>query len=204
MEEFIIDRNPYDDHHKLYEKDRVSIAPGLTVLVGCNGSGKSTLLHLIEDSLRQQKRRVMRFDNMTQGGHNMIERQMMMGDTQRAGSMLISSEGERISQSVGFFVQTIGSAIRHDRPKELWVLMDAVGSGLSIDAIVEIKDFISFIRGQEPDITFYFVISTNEYEFAFDSDCIDVTTFNHKKFTSYQIYKNYILRTKRKKEKRYE
>ena len=145
----------------------------------------------------------MTFDNMTQGGHNKIEELMFWGNTQAGATMLMSSEGERILQSVGHFISKIGRENRKSRPKELWVLMDAVGSGLSIDGIQEIKDFINFIREEEHDIVFYFVVCTNEYEFASGSDCIDVTTFQHKTFKNYDEYKKFILSTRKKKDKRY-
>ena len=203
MREFEISKNPYDEKKNLYSKSAITFYPGLTVLVGCNGSGKTTLLHLLKDQLKEQDIPTMSFNNLTEGGTNKISSLMFWGNIEGGATMMMSSEGERISQSIGYFVTSIGKEIRKNHPKELWVLMDAVGSGLSIDGIDEIKDFVNFIRGEETNTVFYFVVCTNEFEFAYGSDCIDVTTFAHKEFKTYDTYKKFILKTREKKNKRY-
>lgn len=205
MREFKIATNPYDDKKSLYARTTVKIEPGLTVLCGCNGSGKSTLLRLLKDKLSEDKSiKLLSFDNYRDGGAQWIEKQFWRGNYNAGVSAFSSSEGERISTSVSYFVSELGSMIRKERPKEIWVLLDAIGSGLSIDGIDEIKDFINFVRGEEPEIMFYFVVSTNEYEFAEGSDCIDVRTFRHLKFSNYDDYKKFILNSRETKNKRYE
>lgn len=204
MREFTIPTNPYDEDKRLYCRKTVSFEPGLTVLCGCNGSGKSTLLRLIRDQLKDDDSVCMlHFDNYNDGGGHDISKLMFFGDYTSGATMMMSSEGERISQSVGRFIQKVGTTVRREKPTEVWVLMDAVGSGLSIDGIDEIKDFTEFIRGAEPGIVFYFVVCTNEYEFAAGSDCVDITTFTHRTFGSYEDYKKFILATRKKKDKRY-
>lgn len=205
MREFKIPTNPYDDKKSLYTRTTVKIDPGLTVLCGCNGSGKSTLLRLLKDKLSEDKSiKLLSFDNYHDGGAKWIEKQLWLGNSNAGLSAFSSSEGERISTSVSYFVSELGNMIRKERPKEIWVLLDAIGSGLSIDGIDEIKDFINFVRGEEPEIMFYFVVSTNEYEFAEGSDCIDVRTFRHLKFSTYDDYKKFILNSRKTKNKRYE
>lgn len=201
---FNVPMNPYDDDAKLFARSAVEINSGLTVLVGCNGSGKSTLLGLIRSQVAERPAAlVVEYNDRTSGGTNRIGELIFRGDIEHAAGMMCSSEGERIHQSAGILFSRLGHDIRQRRPKEVWVLMDAVSSGLSIDNAVEIKDFVEFVQAEEPGIDFYFIVSTNEYEFAAGANCIDVTTFRHKTFKTYAAYRKFILATREKKNRRY-
>ena len=203
MRTFRVDRRPYDEDVALYDKSTVSFSPGLTVLVGCNGSGKSTLLMLLKDQLREDDSvLMMEYDDRYNGGTNRIGELMFHGNTTAAANMFCSSEGERIQQSVGYFVSRLGKELRSKRHKEVWVLLDAVSSGLSIDNAVEIKEFVQFVQGENPGTDIYFVVSTNEYEFASGTDCINVTSLRHRRFRSYNDYRKFILKTREIKDRR--
>ena len=205
MVTFTVPTCPYDRTDRLYSRKEVAFFPGFTPLVGCNGSGKSTLLNLIADELRDRPdAALIRYNDRTDGQSNLIESMMFRNNVESAASVMVSSEGERINHGVGILVSRIGTKVRQEHPKEIWVLMDSVGSGLSIDYIGEIKDFVAWIRGQEPGIEFYFIVSTNEYEFARNEKCLDVTTFNRIEFEDYEQYRDFILKTRKKKDKRYE
>ena len=202
MREFEVPTRPYEE--RLYLKKNVVFNTGLTVLVGCNGSGKSTLLTLLKEQLSNDKDAlVLSYDDRSNGGRNLMEKfgfQDRMSDLAR---MMTSSEGEKIHHGIEDFVIGMRREIWRREPRELWIFMDAVGSGMSIDGIQEIKDLAdAIIEDNERQRDVYFVVSTNEYEFAENADCIDVTTFNHMTFTSYDVYRDYILKTRKKKDKR--
>lgn len=201
---FQIPTDPYDEGVCLYSRKDIFFFPGiLTVLIGCNGSGKSTLMRLLQDQLKKDPNAlVMKYDDRFDGGHNLMEKMGFYEDLTGLATMITSSEGERIYQGVGHFVRNIRREVRRATPKELWIFMDAVGSGLSIDKIDELKDFAKIVIEDNSGIDVYFVISTNEFEFACWADCIDVTTFEHRTFIDYTVYRDYILETAKKKDRR--
>ena len=205
MRRFAIPTRPWDEE-KLYPRKDVTFWPGhLTVLVGCNGSGKSTLMMFVKDQLRKDKSvLVLSYNDRHDGGQNLMDAFAFHDKMDCFVTMAFESEGERIMDGVSNFAASIRGRIQKHQPKELWILLDAVGSGLSIDGIHEIKKFARLVIDDNPDIDVYFVVSTNEYEFADGEACIDVTTFTHRRFKSYKSYKNFILRTYQKKLKRRE
>ena len=200
---FEIPQCPFDKGNKLYGGKILKLKPGFTPFVGCNGSGKSTLLVLLKDLLKEREGAViLKYDDRYDGGHNLMDRMAWFGDMESVAGMLMSSEGERIYRGVRDLVGRIARTVRGEKPKELWILMDAVGSGLSIDFICEIKDIFPFIQEQNPGIDCFFLMPTNEYEFARGEDCVDVTTFKHVRFKDYEDYREHVLNTRRKKDAR--
>lgn len=208
MRRFNVETCPYEKNEKLYYKKEVEFDPGLTVLVGCNGSGKSTLMMLLKEQLKYKYKNepimMLEYDDRAHGGSHLMEKFAFHDQFDQVAGMMCSSEGERIFRGVGDFATGLAKRIRKQNPKELWIFFDAIGSGMSIDNIVEIKNFAGFLVEQNPSIDVYVVVSTNEYEFAYQADCIDVTTFRHMTFEKYEDYKRYILKTRKKKDKRYE
>ena len=204
MRKFTVPTRPFDDDMRLYLRKDVEFHPGLTTLIGCNGSGKTTLMLLIKDKLRQDKDvLVLSYDDRFEGGSNLMGALAFRDDMSGVASMFMSSEGERIIRGVGYFARGIRKRIQKANPKEIWILLDAVGSGLSIDGIQDVKDFANAVIMDNRGVLVYFVVSTNEYEFTIGADNIDVTTFRHLKFKDYDEYRDYILKTAQKKEKRY-
>lgn len=202
MRTFTVPTKPYDEE-RIYMHKNVTFEPGVTVLVGCNGSGKSTLMMMIQQKIKGEKENLcLKYDDRSSGGQQLMSAFNFYGNMNGLARMYMASEGERIHVGVEEFVSKLRMQIKKKNPKELWVLLDSVGSGLSIDGINEIKDFAQFLVEQNSGIDTYFVISTNEYEFAVNEDCIDVTTFQHKRFKSYEEYRAYILKTREKKDKR--
>jgi len=198
---FTISTNPYGDR-KLYLKRTVVIYPGVTTtLVGCNGSGKSTLMMLLKDQLKKDKNvLVLEYDDRRSGGHALMEKFGFQDNLQELANMMMSSEGERIMIGIGDFISSMRRKIRDANPKELWIFMDAVGSGLSIDGIQDILDVMGVIR-KDNTIPVYTVISTNEYEFAKNpSDSIDVRSLKHIAFNTYDDYRCHILETRKQKD----
>lgn len=221
-------RDPYDAGFSTCRRTQVEFQPGLTVLVGCNGSGKSTLLHNLKDVLKKESIPVFFFDNEKEGGSTSISEAMCRGDFSFGATALSSSEGENIVMNLGKcaakwrkFLQTGDNGDRFNKlakslakingeteekeiPNERWILLDAMDSGYSIDNVVEMKDLFSLVieDAKKQGVELYIVISSNEYELVDGSDCMDVMEGKYCRFSTYADYKNFILRTRQKKDKR--
>lgn len=204
MRKFTVPTRPFDDNMRLYLRKEVEFHHGLTTLVGCNGSGKTTLMMLIKDELRKDKDvLLLTYNDRSEGQSNLMEALAFRDDMSGVASMFMSSEGERIIRGVGYFAQGIRKRIQKANPKEIWILLDAVGSGLSIDGIQDIKALAKAVIEDNQGTDVYFVVSTNEYEFSIGADNIDVTTFKHVQFKNYEEYRKFILKTSEKKQRRY-
>lgn len=204
MRKFTVPTKPFDDNMRLYTRKMVTFNPGLTTLIGCNGSGKTTLMMFMKDGLQHDKDvLLLSYDDRFDGQSNLMEALAFRDDMSGVASMFMSSEGERIIRGVGYFAQGIRKRIQKANPKEIWILLDAVGSGLSIDGIQDIKDLAKAVIEDNQGTDVYFVVSTNEYEFSIGADNIDVTTFKHVQFKNYEEYRKFILKTSEKKQRRY-
>ena len=225
-------RDPYEPKEYLYTKKEFEFKPGVTVLVGCNGCGKTTLLHQIKDYLKNKKVPVLSFDNLHDGGSNARSEAAAMNDFTFLATASFSSEGENIVMNVGRlarnlrpFIQTGESQNRGDRlckafaralwgdqeepevPNERWLLLDAIDSGLSVDNIVDIKEllFKTIIEDSESQgVVTRIIISANEFEMAREEQCMDVHTGKYRTFKGYESYRNFVLKSKEIKNKRYE
>ena len=200
---FTVPTSPYDE--RLYLRKTVTFDPGMTVLVGCNGSGKTTLMRLIREQLEKDSEIcVINYNDRADGGSHLMSKFGYLGNYSGLATMMMSSEGERIMMGIGDAVGRMRREIHNGSYREIWIFLDAVGSGLSIDGIREIKDLYNIIIEDNPDRkdSIYFVVSTNEYEFTVGVDCIDVTTFRHTIFMNYEDYRNYVMQTRKKKDKR--
>ena len=218
MREFHIETCPFNAGQKLYYRSKVQFNPGLTVLVGCNGSGKSTLLTSLKNELIRLQRKTNKDilcidydDRGMDGSGGLVSKFAFFQRFDLVAQTMAESEGEKIMHGMCEKATHIGHLVHTRRKngekpfKELWILLDAVGSGLSIDGILSIKeDLVKVVIEDNPDTDVYFIISTNEYEFAYEEDCLDVTTFNHVRFKTYEEYKKFILKTQEKKQKREE
>lgn len=206
MRRFKIPKDPWDIGENLYTKTSAIFTPGLTVLVGCNGSGKTTLLRLIEEELRANKIPVVTFNNLIDGGSNAMQEATLYGDITFVATAAVSSEGENIFMNLGTVADKIGTKIRkHPEAKEIWVLLDAVDSGLSVDNIVEFKDFLKDIVIKEnKDKDIYILASANGYELCNDEKCFDVRNGRYMIFDTYDEYRAFILGSRVAKDKRIE
>lgn len=204
---FSILRDYYEDDKFIYDKSSVTLQPGLTVLVGCNGSGKTTLLHQIEHKCKADNIPVLSYDNLKQGGENARQKYLLHGLIDDLLSNTISSEGERIVQNFSQQAREIGAFVQqHKQEKELFVLIDAIDSGMSVDNIVELKQqFLYFVIDdcKKLGIDMYFIISANEYELCRGENCLNVQTLKYRKIKSYETYRKLIINSRRKKNVRY-
>ena len=195
-----------DDGYKIFNKVQVQFNPGLTVVVGCNGAGKTTLLKQINQTLENKDIPVLFHSNLTNGADKLKSKAMFRSQYDVVARIMMSSEGENIVNVLEFIANEMGQLSR-DNPdaKELWYLFDAIDSGLSVDNIVEFKQvLIPLVIENNSDKDIYFVISANEYEFARNENCLDVINGKYLTFKDYEDYRNFILKSREQKNKRYD
>ena len=224
-------RDPYDEGFDTCSAKTVEFKPGLTVLVGCNGAGKSTMLHNIKDELKKEKIPTFTYDNQTDGKGS-VEMNLFNGNVGLAATRITSSEGENISFNLGEIAFKWGKFLRcgdvgdpsakiqqaivrsiwgdeseeeEEMPNERWILLDAMDSGFSIDNVIEMKDLFQLVLNdaKQMGIELYIVISSNEYELVDGSECLDVTSGKYIQFKTYSEYKEFILETRKQKNKRF-
>lgn len=203
---FRLSNNWYgNDEYKIFNKVQVQFNPGLTVIVGCNGAGKTTLLQQINESLENKDIPVMLHSNLTNGANALKSKAAFRSRFDVVARIMSSSEGENIVNVLEFIANEMGQMSR-DNPdaKELWYLFDAIDSGLSVDNIVEFKQvLIPLVIENNGDKDVYFLISANEYEFVRNENCLDVMNGKYLKFKDYEDYRDFILKSREQKNKRY-
>lgn len=204
--QFNIPKDPYDTDDIVFAKSRIYIKPGLTILVGCNGSGKSTLMRHIGYRLKKLDIPFFEYDNLHQGGHRAKDWALnVSGDMNLLANLVCSSEGEQIYINFSQMCGKLGAFIRQNTDaKELWIMLDAIDSGLSIDYITELKDFLNdLVIGKNQDKDIYILMSANAYELCRDEQCFDVHNGVYTSFYDYEEYREFVLRSREWKDKRY-
>lgn len=223
---FTIETKPYDDV-RIFNRKNIEIQPGITVLVGCNGAGKSTLIHAMQDELKKNNIEYLNYDNLQDGGNRSVSNAMFYDNIGLAASVMCSSEGETITLNIMNLGKNIVYYLKHGKTKrtaldnlieiiedadskkkeetvsqERWIFFDAVDSGLSIDNILDFKEFVlDPIVKNNSDL--YVVISANSFEMASGEQCLDVYNGQYCTFNNYEEYKKFICKTRERKEKRY-
>lgn len=232
---FKLSNQYYGEDFDLYKKKTITINEGLTVLVGCNGAGKTTFLHQIKERLKKDNIPVLSFDNLRQGGSTALSSAGFYGDIGFMATAASSSEGENIVLNMGRLASSLRSFIEtgevqdeskrlhkafaealwgedkkeeeKEIPKERWLLLDAVDSGLSVDNIVDIKEqlFKTIFKDEvSKGLQIFIVIAANEYELARGESCFDVYNGKYIKFKDYEEYRNFILESRKIKNARWE
>ena len=83
--------------------------------------------------------------------------------------------------------------------------MDAIDSGLSIDNIVDIKEYLfKTVLENNFGKEIYILVVAKEYEMARGENCFDVRNGKYIKFKDYENYRNFVLKSKEWKEERYD
>jgi len=197
-------RDPYDIGFSTTYKREIQFELGLTVLVGCNGIGKTTLLNNIEEQCKKHNVLYIAYDNLHDGSGNNWQQFLQLQRYDLLADQVMSSEGERIKQNLHLFAKKIGTNIRaRIGIEEIWILMDSVDSGFSIDGIIELKELFDAIIDTNKNVAIYIVAAANEYELARGEKCLDVAVGKYITFANYEEYRDYILKTKKTKDRRY-
>lgn len=218
---FNIKREPYEEGQKIFNKNQFEIGDNSIVcFVGCNGSGKSSLVNEIIDNLKNEKatnlqKEVYKFNfGNTPKFNDKLAYILFNKNSENNGSMQdhffnsmelnYMSTGEGILRRNGRALQVIGQYIREHRDTELYIFFDDCDAGTSIDAINDIKPVFSFIINDclKRNINCHIILTANSFEMCKDLDCIDVQTFKHKHFKTYDSFKKFVLKSREKKNKR--
>ena len=188
-----IDMCPYEDNEHIFSKENLELQPGLTVLVGCNGSGKTSLLHQIKQ--QKENSTIIEFNNLINGGRDVKSMAAFENDYARMATSVISSEGENINLAFQMFAKQIGYTISHLETDELYILIDALDSGLSIDMIDYIKHFLKncVLSDASKIAKTYIIIAANSYEMVRDEQCLSVSDLSPIQFKDYEEYRKFIL-----------
>lgn len=189
--------------HDIHKKSTIELKEGVTVLVGCNGSGKSTLIRQIIDYVKQNEIPYIYYDNLVDGGANAKDRAGNLEDFGTLATLLTSSEGEEIIENVGNFIFDVGKFCSgHKNDKDIFILLDAFDSGLSIDNIDELKSVFNLIIKDNKNTNVYIIVAANTYEVARNEQCFDVNTCEYIEFANYSEYRKFVLKSRQKKEYR--
>ena len=226
-------RDPYAAGFSPTKPKEIDIQPGLTVLVGCNGAGKTTLLLNIKEHCKNNDIPCLYYNNLRDGGSNAMGSLFFHGDYEGGADLFSSSEGEGIKINIGMrsskykeFIQNgyindskyrlARAFARYDEndydeaeiveSKDRVFLFDAVDSGLSVDSVVEVRGLFDLMLEDNKDLdrNIYIVIAANEYELARNTDCFDVNNGKYIRFSDYEEYRNFIIKSRAIKEKRIE
>ena len=202
---FKISQEPYEEDVKLFKRSSITVHPGLTVLVGCNGAGKTTMLRQIRDQLKSENAYFHWYDNHSDGDRSAMGRFMVGNNIGAFATMAISSEGERIWIVLHEQAAKIGQLVTKAGNNDVFILMDAVDSGFSIDNVAELKErlfklIISDHSSKGGNV--YIIVTANSYEMARGEECIDVIRCKHVKFPDYETYRMFILDSSKKKDER--
>ena len=210
MRKIKVTREYYNKGDILFKRAHIDVMPGLSVLVGANGSGKTTLLNHIKHTVSHfSDAEVYSYNDRSDGGHTMADRMGFMGDLSFVANYLTSSEGENIILGLhtqgSRIMRTLEKAIEGGK-SEVWLCYDSIDSGLSIDNVLDLKEFLfaPFIeKCNQANIVPYIIVTANEYEMAKNENCIDVTNMEYVKFKDYEDFHKFIVRSRKYKDKRY-
>lgn len=204
-------KRPYDI--EIFSYSTLTISPGITVFVGCNGAGKSSLLKNIEKVCKKKDISYVMFDSKKESPSDTLQHILNYGTSSHfnfascTNSLMFRSEGETLRENIALrCMRKIGYLVSNSQNDDVVILLDAIDSGLSIDHVVELKDFIHTHILEDIEKCGkdgYIIMSANTYEMTYGERCIDVQTGQEIRFDSYDDYKDFILKSKEIKTKLY-
>lgn len=195
---FDLKKEPFIKGQQIFAKSEIVIHKGLTVLVGCNGSGKTTMLRQMKKQLDGEGAAVIYYDYADIRENK--DQQLQLGNAPLAqfASWVSDSEGEQIIVAMNVLARNIGGFVKKHAGEDIFILIDAVDSGLSIDNIDDVKEYLFsvIIRDvQSHGKHVYIIVTANSYEMAADENCVDAAACEEIKFADYAEYKNFIIKS---------
>ena len=185
-----------NDWHSLHSGFSLALSPGYTPLVGPNGAGKTTLLQQLREYAGANGIDVWSYSNLTDGGNDARERYLSSGNISMFVTATFSSEGEQVAMNFAGIVTEMGArvskAINSDTP--LFVLLDAIDSGASIDRTRETRNFLELVDRDIKDhnAKVYVVAAVNQYELVAERWGINARVGEKVEFASYSEYADFI------------
>lgn len=197
--------NYYHESDKIFASTDITLKPGLTILVGCNGSGKSTFLKMIAEHCKENDIPCFQYDRVIDGGERARERYLAT-DFKKLLTSTVISEGENVLHDFADYIGKIKQFVmKHKNEESIAILIDAIDSGLSIDAIRNLKRLFHVIAEdcQANNIDAYIVIAANSYELACYESCLYPAEVKFLTFGDYDTYSDFIMDTNSKTSARY-
>lgn len=191
--------DPVECGRRLFYRKSCTLKPGVTILVGCNGSGKTSLIHSLEGTISIFST-YADYSDTSDGRSSAREMFAFYNNLEAVATSMMSSEGENVSINLIHAIHTIKQYIaeNHEIFKKFYIFLDGIDSGTDIETIDFIKDtiFKDLISVFDAyGITLYIVASANNYELVRDMDCMEVYSGKYRRFSDYEEYRNYILKT---------
>ena len=202
-----IKKDYYDEGIKMFATDEISFNPGVTILVGCNGYGKSTLIQMVNNFCTKNDIQLLQYDSEKLNSvHRNMELFLHTNQFEKLALLTSSSEGEKLTQGFSDILSQVGAFVRQRKEdnKPFVITFDAVDSGLSIDEQIEYNKVFHMIHEDIKGLEGYIIVTSNNYELTKGFNCMDVYNGSTVKFDNYENYKEFILKAREIKNKRYE
>lgn len=185
------------DWFELHHGFTLNLNPGFTALVGPNGAGKTTLLHQIKKYAEMNGIDVWSYSNIVDGGDNARQAYLFHGDIKYLATAALSSEGEQVAMNFSLKVGELGATVRNAKQqgKPLFVLLDAIDSGASIDRARDLRNLFDLIYRNDiaHGAEVYIVMAVNHYELVkAPATCVNVRNGKTVAFNSYDEYADFI------------
>lgn len=188
-----------NDWYGLHNGFMLNLRPGFTAIVGPNGAGKTTLLSQIKEKARSKNYRTLSWSNLSDGGQDAMQRMLSTGDIKALALSASSSEGQNVTINFGNIVPKINESVQKTKNDgvPLFVFLDGIDSGLSIDRLQDIISLFQLIEkdaGVHPggaEHPVYVLAAVNQYELA-RGYCIDARTGRPVSFADYTDYAKFI------------
>ena len=203
----------------------------ITCLVGCNGMGKTTTLEEIKQFLessgvqdvadtdeynamasafrslsnKKEKKPVGYILYFDKGAKFVLGKKKSWIDDLGLSQMWMSNGESVVSRLNGAFEAiTIFAKKAIAEQVPFWLLIDDVDAGTSIDVISEVKasliDLSNYLN--KNNLEHYIIVTSNSFEFARDLDCLYVRNMKPVRFSEYEEFKKFVLKSRKAKEKR--
>ena len=164
MKEFCTKKQKDNDYYNTIKYTRINLL--YTVLLGPNGCGKSTTLKSIEHDLKKKGIKVVKYST---SHDDVVTKKSSPFDFQPEYMIAaFYSEGERMDVSFNTWASEVMVPKILEDSEPIYILLDEIDSGLSIDRILACTRDIRVVgdseRAKGRDI--HFIITANSYELA--------------------------------------
>ena len=226
---FNIHNKDYYIEGTLYKANKLTLqANDVYCLVGCNGIGKSTVLYqMIHDNDNSLKNTAYDLKDDYNAFSNLFNSKKKNEYDEfyilinKNTKLCIKDDDSILNNLFGNFMST-GEQNVHNillnlpniieslnkleklENKELYVMIDDLDVGVSIDVLIELAKIIDKLelKLKKLNINYYIVITANSYELARRFKCIDVINMKEISFKDYDDYANYVSETRKYKDTR--
>lgn len=226
---FNIHNKDYYIEGTLYKANKLTLqANDVYCLVGCNGIGKSTVLYqMIHDNDNSLKETAYDLKDDYNAFSNLFNSKKKNEYDEfyilinKNTKLCIKDDDSILHNLFGNFMSTGEQNVNNILPnlpniieslnkleklenKELYVMIDDLDVGVSIDVLIELAKIIDKLelKLKKLNINYYIVITANSYELARRFKCIDVINMKEISFKDYDDYANYVSETRKYKDTR--